>query len=126
MSVQDYIAKFEDLALRCDVREHCYHTVTKFVWDLRFKIRCVMITGSYDLDIVEEAFDVALMIDLTFKRLINAKFQCFKCERYKHYDYQCPSESRHVRIVHSDNVDDSKVVEDVNILPEISSIVVDT
>jgi len=28
MSVQNYIAKFEDLTLRCDVREHRSHTVT--------------------------------------------------------------------------------------------------
>jgi len=27
------------------------------------------------------------------------------------YDYQCPSESRHVSIVSSDDVDDLKVVE---------------
>jgi len=31
-----------------------------------------MITVSYDLDTDEEAFDVALKIDLTFKRLVNA------------------------------------------------------
>ena len=73
MSVQDYIVKFEDLALRCDVREHHSHTITRFLLDLRSKIRHAMITGSYDLDIVEEAFDVALKIELTFKRLINAK-----------------------------------------------------
>ena len=41
-----------------------------------------MITGSYDLDTVEEAFDVALKIDLTFKRLVNAKAWCFRCEGY--------------------------------------------
>ena len=34
-----------------------------------------MITGSYDLDTVEEAFDVTLKIDLTFKTLVNAKVQ---------------------------------------------------
>ena len=28
MPVQDYIAKFENLILCCDVREHCSHTVT--------------------------------------------------------------------------------------------------
>jgi len=33
-----------------------------------------MITGSYDLDIVEEAFDVILKIDLSFKKLVNARF----------------------------------------------------
>jgi len=32
-----------------------------------------MITGSYDLDTVEETFDVALKIDLTFKMLVNDK-----------------------------------------------------
>ena len=35
-----------------------------------------MITGSYDLDIVEEVFDVALKIDLTFKRLVNVQVRC--------------------------------------------------
>ena len=59
-----------------------------------------MITGSYDLDTVEETFDVALKINLTFKKLVNIKARCFKCEGYGHYDYQCPSES-HVRIVPS-------------------------
>jgi len=58
MSVLDYIAKSEDFTLRCDMREHCSHTVTSFVWGLRFKIRHAMITGSYDLDTIEEAFDV--------------------------------------------------------------------
>ena len=32
-----------------------------------------MITSSYDLDNVEEVFDVALKINLTFKRLVNAR-----------------------------------------------------
>jgi len=52
-----------------------------------------MITGSYDLNIVEEAFDVALKIDLTFTRLVNVKARCSKCEGYRHTDYQCPSKS---------------------------------
>jgi len=41
-----------------------------------------MITGSYDSDPVEEAFDLALKIDLTFKRPVNAKTRCSKCEEY--------------------------------------------
>ena len=45
------------------------------------------------------------------------------CEGYGYYDYQRPSESRHVRIVSSNNVNDSKVVDDVNILLEITNIV---
>jgi len=32
-----------------------------------------MITGSYDLDTVEEALDIVLKIDLTLKRLVNIK-----------------------------------------------------
>ena len=91
MSVQDYIAKFEDLILRCDVREYHSQTVTRFVWGLRSKIRCAMITDSYDLDTVEEDFDVALKIDLTFKKFVNTKVRYSKCEGYEHYDYQYPS-----------------------------------
>ena len=84
-----------------------------------------MITGSYDLDTVEEAFDVALKIDLSFKMLVNAKAWCSKCEGYGHYDYQCLLESRHVRIVPSDDVDDSKVVKDVHISFKTTSIIKD-
>jgi len=75
------------------MREYHSHTITRFLLDLRSKIRHAMITGSYDLDIVEEAFDVALKIDLTCKRLVNAKARCSKCEEYEHYDYQCLSKS---------------------------------
>ena len=64
------------------MRENCSHTVTRFVWNLKSKIRCAMIIGSYDLDIVEENFDVALKIGLTFKILVNAKAWYFKCEGY--------------------------------------------
>ena len=62
MSIQDYIAKFEDLTLRYDERWHRSHIVTSFVWGLRSKIRRPVITGSYDLDIIEEAFNVVLKI----------------------------------------------------------------
>ena len=78
-----------------------------------------MITGPYDLDTVEEAFDVALRLNLTFKTLVNAKTKCYKCEGYAHYNYQCPSESQHVRIVSSDEVDVSKVIEEVMFLPRL-------
>ena len=106
-----------------DVREHHSETITRFVWGLRSKIRRAMITDSYDLDIVEEAFDVALNINLTFKTLVNAKVRCSKCKWYEHYDYQCPSESQHVRNVLSDEVDDSKVVENVHISSKTVSII---
>jgi len=115
MFVQDYIAKFENPTFHCDVREHCSHTVTSFIWGLKSKIKCAMITGSYDLDAVEEDFDVALKIELSLTRLVNVKTCCSKCERYRHYDYQYPSKSRHISIVPSDDVDDSKVVENVHV-----------
>ena len=125
MSVQDYITILNDLTQRSDVREHHSETITRFVWDLRPKIRHAMITGSYNcsynLNIIEETFDVALKIDLTFKTLVNAKAWRFKCEKYRHYDYQCPSESQHIGTVPSDDVDDLKVVEDVHVTPETAS-----
>jgi len=57
--------------------------------------------------------------------LVNAKVRCSKCEGYGHYDYQCLLESRHVRIVSSDDVDDSKVVKDVHISSKTTSIIDD-
>ena len=79
-----------------------------------------------DLDTVEEAFDVALRLDLTVKTLVNAKAKCYKCEGYGHYDYQCPSESQHVKIVSSDEVDVSKVIEENHVPSNIVSIIEDT
>jgi len=84
-----------------------------------------MITSSYNLDTVEEAFDVALKIGLTFKTLVSAKALCSKCEGYEHYDYQYPSESQHVRTVLSDDVDDSKVFENVHVPYKTASLIED-
>jgi len=67
-----------------------------------------MFSGSYDWT------PFTLKIDLAVKMLVNAKARCSKCEGYGHYDCQCPSKSRHVSIVSSDDVDDSKVVVDVH------------
>ena len=44
---------------------------------------------------------------------------------YEHYDYQCPSESQHVRTVPTDEVDDSKVVEDVQVSSKTLNIIED-
>jgi len=84
-----------------------------------------MITDSYELDTIEKAFDVALKINLTFKMLVNANARCSKYEGYGHYDYQCPSESQHVRTVSSDDVDDSNVIEDVHIPSKTTNIIED-
>jgi len=123
--IHDYIAIFKNLTHRNDVREHHYETITRFVWSLWSKIRRVMITSSYDLDTIEEAFDVTLRIDLAFKMLVNAKARCCKCEGYEHYDYQCPSESQHVTTMLTDDVDDSKIVEDVHVPSKTVSIIED-
>ena len=83
-----------------------------------------MITGSYDLDTVEETFDVALKIDLTFKMLVNAKARCPECEGYTLW-LSVPLESQHVRIVPNDDIDNSKVVEDVHVPSNTAGIIED-
>jgi len=123
ISVHDYIIIFKNLTHRTEVREHPSEIVTRFVWGLRSKIKRAMITGPYELDTLEEAFDVALRLDLTFKTLGNAKTRCSKCDGYEHYEYQCPSESQHVRIVSSDEVDVSKVIKKVYVPSNIVSII---
>jgi len=65
-------------------------------------------------------------LDLTFKTLVNAKVRRSKCERYVHYDYQCRSESQHVRIVSSDEVDVSRVIKEVHVPSNTVSIIEDT
>jgi len=57
--------------------------------------------------------------------LVNVKAQCSKCEGHGHYNYQCPSESQHVKIVPNDEVDYSKVVEDVHVPTKTASIIED-
>ena len=92
-----------------------------------FKVQIKACFGhcSYDLDIIEEASDVSLKLDLTFKIIVNTKGWCSKSKGYGHYDYQCPSESQHIRTVPIDNIDDSKVVEDVQVPPKTVSIIED-
>jgi len=58
MSVHDYIAIFKDLTHRSEVSEFPSETVTRFVCGLYPEIKHAMITGPYDLDTVEDAFDV--------------------------------------------------------------------
>ena len=67
------------------MREHHSETITRFIWGLRPKIKRTVITDTYNLDTVEEAFDVAIKIDLTFKTLVNANARYSKCEGHKHY-----------------------------------------
>ena len=42
------------------MREHHSETINRFVWGLQSKIRHAMVADSYDLDTIEEAFDIAL------------------------------------------------------------------
>ena len=48
-------------------------TIIRFVSGLRFDIRRVIITSFYGMDFVEDAFDFAFKIDLTFKGIVSAK-----------------------------------------------------
>jgi len=73
MSVQDYIAIFENITRHCDVREHYSQTITRFVSGLRSKIKCAIIMSFHDVDTLEKAFDFALKLDLTLKGILIAK-----------------------------------------------------
>ena len=73
MFVREYTARFEDLTHRYDVRENHSQTITRFVSDLRSNIRRAIITSSYSVGYVEDAFDFSLKIDLTFKGIVNTK-----------------------------------------------------
>jgi len=82
-----------------------------------------MLTSSYHVDSVEETSHLVLELELSFKRVFISKTreQYSKCEGYEHYDYQCPSKNRYVNIMPSDDVDDSRVVENVYISSKITS-----
>ena len=73
LSVRDYIARFENLTHRYDVGEYRSLTITRFVSGLKSNIRRAMIISSYGVDFTEDTFDFTLKIDLTFKRIVNAK-----------------------------------------------------
>ena len=110
------------------MREDHYQNIFRFRSGLRSDIQHAMLTSSYHVNSIEEAFHLALVLELSFKRIsiFRAREQCFKCEGHRHYDYHCPLKSRHVNIVSSNGVDDSRVVEDVYVPFEIISVVEDT
>jgi len=47
--------------------------------------------------------------------------KCSKCEEFEHYGYQCPSKSLHIDIVRIDDIDNSRIVEDVHIPSGVTS-----
>ena len=67
--LRDYIARFDDLTLRCDVREDHYQTIFRFCSGLRSEIRRAMLTSSYRVDSVEEVFHLTLELELSFKEI---------------------------------------------------------
>ena len=69
MPVRDYIARFHDITLCCDVRENCYQIISRFCLGLRSDIRRAMLTSSYHVDFVEEAFHLALELELSLQRV---------------------------------------------------------
>ena len=73
MSVREYITRFEDLTHHCDMKITLFPDYTGFVSGLRSDIRRAIISSSYGVDFVEDVFDFALKIDLTFKEIVSAK-----------------------------------------------------
>ena len=69
MSVQDYIARFHGLTIRCDMIEGRYHAISRFCSGIRFDIRCAMLTGFYHVNSIEEAFYLGLELELSFKEI---------------------------------------------------------
>ena len=57
--------------------------------------------------------------------VLSVRDRCSKCKGYGHHDYQCPSESQYIRTMHIDDVDDQKVIEDVQISLRTVSIIED-
>ena len=47
--------------------------------------------------------------------------KCSKCGEYEHYDYECPSMSQHTNDVQIDNIDNSRIIEDVHSPSEVTS-----
>ena len=47
--------------------------------------------------------------------------KCYKCGEFGHYDYQCPSNCQHNDIVHTDEINNSRIVKDVHIPLEVNS-----
>ena len=78
ISFRDYIAIFDNLTLRCDVREDHYQAIPSFCSALGSNIRRVMLTSSYHVDSGEKAFHLALELELCFKRIFifKVKKQC--------------------------------------------------
>ena len=54
-----------------------------------------------------------------------SSIKCSKCGEFRHYDYQYPSKSLHTDIMCTDDIDNSRIVEDVHIASEVISDVVD-
>ena len=114
VSVRDYITIFDNLTLRCDMTtllpDHA-----RFCSGLRSDIRHAMLISSYHMELCWRSFSFSFRARIIFQRdfISKVREQCSKCEGYEHYDYQCPSKSRHVNVVPSDNVDDSRIIDDV-------------
>ena len=94
---------------------------------------------------IEEMFLMALDLELSPKAHSNRKFtfkikkrcsmcegsehhaykcpsiKCFKCGEFGHYDYQCPQKSQHSHIVRTDDINNSRIVDDIYISPKVTT-----
>jgi len=51
--------------------------------------------------------------------------KCSKCGEFEHYNYWCPSKSQHTDYVQINDIDSSRIVEDVHITSEATSYIID-
>ena len=66
-----------------------------------------------------------MKVRLDFRNTSQCQGPSSKCKGYGHYEYQCFSECQHVRTMSSNDVDDSKVIENIHVTPKTVSIIED-
>jgi len=134
LSVIEYKLKCEELVFECDFKIRHLPTIYMFYNKFRpdFKRELIL----YVMKSVKEMFLLALELKLsTFKTRercstceryrYNAyecpSIKCTKCGEFKHYDYQRPSVSQHTDNMQIDDIDNSRIIEDVHITSEVTS-----
>jgi len=108
MSVQTYTTAFDDLTLRCELQNDPHQTKSRFCFGLRTDIQWAMISHSQTIQTLAQASQLAKDIEASFRSSLDHIFILKAGEQYS---------------VPNDIVDDSKVVEDVYVSPEATSVI---
>lgn len=115
------MARFSDITFQYDMREdHCQTFCSGF----KSNIQRTMFTRSYHVDFIEQAFHLVLELNLSFVQIFTL-LSFFKCVEHRNYDYECPLKILHMDNVLTNDVNDSSVVENVNVSNDNSSIIDD-